>query len=112
MDTMTDFRNLPRRRHSAEFKARVLAECAQPGASVAGVALANGVNANMVHKWMRTAPGTLVPGAKFLPVAVTPEAPARPLIHIEVRRGAMEAQVNWPVCAAAECATWLRELLR
>jgi transposase len=109
---MTDFRSLPRRRHSAEFKARVLAECAQPGVSVAGVALANGVNANMVHKWMRTSLGAAVPSAKFLPVAVTPEAPARPMIQIEVRRGTMVAQVNWPVSAAGECAIWLRELLR
>lgn len=109
---MTDFRSLSRRRHSAEFKARVLAECAQPGASVAGVALANGVNANMVHKWMRTAPGISVPSPKFLPVAVQAEVPSKPLIHIEVRRGTMVAQVNWPVSAAVECAIWLRELLR
>ena len=109
---MTDFRNLPRRRHSAQFKAHVLAECAKPGASVAGVALANGVNANMVHKWMRTAPGTSAPPAKFVAVAVTPDSHSRPPIHIEVRRGAMAVQVNWPVSAAAECAIWLRELLR
>lgn len=109
---MTDFRSLPRRRHSAEFKARVLAECAKPGASVAGVALANGINANMVHKWMRTTPGASASAVTFLPVAVPPAAPTTPLIHIEVRRGTMVAQVNWPVSAAGECAIWLRELLR
>ena len=42
-----------RRVHSAEIKLKVLAECRQPGASVAAVALAHGLNANVVHKWRR-----------------------------------------------------------
>lgn len=33
-----------RRRHSPEFKARVIAACLQPGVSVAAVALANGLS--------------------------------------------------------------------
>lgn len=41
-----------RRVHSAQFKAQVLAQCAQAGASVAAVALANGLNANLVRKWL------------------------------------------------------------
>ena len=43
----------PRRRHADELKARVLAACAEPGASVAAVAQAHGLNANLVHKWRR-----------------------------------------------------------
>ena len=43
---------LVRRTHSPEFKARVLAACRQNGASVAGVALAHGINPNVVHKWL------------------------------------------------------------
>ena len=41
-----------RRRHSPEFKARVVDACQVRGASVAGVALAHGVNANLVRKWI------------------------------------------------------------
>ena len=41
------------RRHSAEFKARVIALARQPNTSVAGVALANGINANMLRNWVR-----------------------------------------------------------
>lgn len=41
-----------RRTHSPEFKASVLAACRQPGASIAAVALAHGLNANVVHKWL------------------------------------------------------------
>ena len=44
--------NSPRRTHGAEFKARVLAECQQPGASVAAVALAHGLNVNLLRKWL------------------------------------------------------------
>jgi transposase len=36
----------------AEFKAKVLAQCRESGASVAAVAQANGLNANLVRKWL------------------------------------------------------------
>src|SRR5262245_59981098 len=41
-----------RRVHGAEFKAQVLVECQRPGASVAAVALAHGLNVNLVRKWL------------------------------------------------------------
>jgi transposase len=44
-------RSAPRRRHGVEFKAKVLAACDEPGASIAGVALAHGLNANLVRQW-------------------------------------------------------------
>ena len=40
-----------RRRHSAELKAKVVAACDEPGASISGIALAHGLNANLVRKW-------------------------------------------------------------
>ena len=44
----------PRRReHSRDFKTRILAQCAQPGARVAGVALSHGLHAKMVPRWIR-----------------------------------------------------------
>ena len=46
-------RSNPRRRHSVELKAAVLAACNEPGASVAAVAQAHGLNANLVHQWRR-----------------------------------------------------------
>ncbi|WP_369334441.1 transposase, partial [Stenotrophomonas maltophilia] len=39
-----------RRTFPKAFKAQVIEECAQSGASVAGVALSHGLNANLVHK--------------------------------------------------------------
>ena len=40
------------RRHGAEFKAQVVLACRQPGVSIAAVALANGLNANMLRRWV------------------------------------------------------------
>ena len=42
-----------RRVHDAQIKSKVLAECRQPGASVSAVALAHGLNANLVRKWLK-----------------------------------------------------------
>jgi transposase-like protein len=39
--------------HSAEFKTKVVMACGQAGASIAAIALGNGVNANLVHRWIR-----------------------------------------------------------
>lgn len=41
----------PRRVHDAQLKAAVLAACNEPGASISAVALAHGLNANLVRKW-------------------------------------------------------------
>jgi transposase len=43
---------IPRRVHGAELKAEVLRQCREPGASISGVALAHGLNANLVRKWL------------------------------------------------------------
>ena len=50
-----------RRRHTEEFKAQVIAACLQPGVSVAAVALANGLNTNLVRLWVKRYRESLVP---------------------------------------------------
>jgi len=117
-----------RKRHSAELKAQILAECAVPGASVARVAMSHGINANVVHRWrqlvreggstlvkvpMATAMATAADG--FVPVTVMdpPATTARTGdIRIELRRGPTALTIRWPVSAATDCVAWLRELLR
>lgn len=44
-----------RRRFSREFKAEIVAKCLEPGASVSRISLDNGLNANMVRRWMSEA---------------------------------------------------------
>ena len=115
-----------RRRHSTEFKASVIQACLQPGVSVASVALANGLNANMLRKWVIEAERarSLDGRAPSIPASQTVDAtPAFiPLelpgpasvadIRIELKRAGTTVSVTWPISAAAECAAWLRELLR
>ena len=111
-----------RREHSAEFKAQVVAACSAPGVSIAAVAMANGVNANLARRWvlnaerrsgaqLATTPSAVAP-ISFVPLGLPPATPAPGDIRIELRRGATAIQVSWPCAAASECAAWMRELLR
>ena len=124
---MENIKTNPKRRHSGEFKNQVLLQCDQPGASVAGVALANGLNANLVRKWRTKAlvqsckTTTLTSSAptagqqsEFVALAAlsTPCAPTAKAIHLELRRGALTMNIDWPVAAASDCGVWLREVLR
>ena len=34
------------------FKAQVVQECLQPGATVSSVAISHGINANVIRKWL------------------------------------------------------------
>ncbi|MEP7297651.1 MAG: IS66 family insertion sequence element accessory protein TnpB [Burkholderiales bacterium] len=51
---------------------------------------------------------------QFVPVSMAPTPPqsAPADIRIELRRGATAVKLTWPIAAAAECAAWMRELLR
>ena len=126
----------PRRReYSMEFKASVLGQCRQSGASIAGVALAQGINQNMVHRWIREARQRLElaelqrGAAAFLPVQLPQDPVMEPSpvpraaasvdpsdvgqgIRIEVQRAGGKVTVTWPVQSASDCGIWLREWLR
>jgi transposase len=115
VDTMKDSKRIIRRRHAPDLKAQILSECERPGASVAGVAMSHGINANVVHKWRRLASAGAVPLAQaaFIPVALpAPVTTAAQDIRVELRRGATTMTITWPVASAADCAVWMRELLR
>ena len=56
-------KRVTRRKHSAEFRAEVLQACRQSGASVAAIALRSGLNANVVHRWLRMDKRTDTAGA-------------------------------------------------
>jgi transposase len=112
---MNESNKKTRRRYGAELKQQILAECAKPGASVAGIALSHGINANVVHKWRREAGGSLpaLQAPTFVPVQLPPAACAPPPdIRIELRRGATSVSVTWPLEAAEQCAVWIREVIK
>jgi transposase len=114
--------------HGAEFKKAVIATCREPGVSVAAVAQAHGLNANLVRKWLvgrgvkrleSSAPAPVIsgtaPAIPFVPVQLP--APARAQhgesgedIQIELTRGEAKLTVRWPAAQASTCASWLGEL--
>jgi transposase-like protein len=123
------------RRHSPQFRSRVVELARQGSASVAAVALANGLNANMLRRWVReaeladgqalaaeVAPRAEGPG--FIPVTVpadgdratcpaqAPSPPARSSagsVVVEIRRGASTVHASLPL--DEHSAAWLREVL-
>jgi len=118
-----------RRLHSDEFKANAVAACMQSGISMAAVAMAHGINANLLRRWVHQAEMTTsIDGAgkslrgverptlkpAFMPLALPAPAALAPMadIRIELQRGATAVTVTWPANAASECAAWMRELLR
>ena len=118
---MEDTTRSARLHHGQELKRTVLDEC-DAGGSVASVAMAHGLNANLVHKWRRlqqcnvvAAVAPPIPAQTFIPLGialstVTPPTCAEPReLRIELRCGAIVATINWPMSAGAECAGWLRE---
>ena len=122
------------RRHSPEFKARVIELARQPAASVAAVALANGLNANMLRRWVHeaatgggaskataTSVAPALAGFVQLPMhepehhAVLDAQPAPPAvprpsdITVEIHRGGTTVNARLPMDERS--AAWLREVL-
>ena len=52
---MTSESGKTRRRYGSQFKSMVLAQCEEPGMSVAQVAMSHGINDNVVHRWRQLA---------------------------------------------------------
>jgi transposase len=123
---MTSESGRTRRRYGTQFKAMVLAQCEEPGASVAQVAMAHGINDNVVHRWRQLArqrQGTpLIAAAaaerqalaEFVPLALpAPDAVAtKTEVRLEVRRAAVTVSVAWPGHALGDLAGFVRELLK
>jgi transposase len=118
--------NRRRVRYSDDFKRQVVAACHAPGASKAAIALANGLNANMLRRWVVqssrggnselttiTKPRPLAhANPDFIPVQLTP-TPSIPAadIRIELQHVRGPIQIHWPLAASSQCAQWLREVL-
>ena len=101
-----------RRRYSKAFKARILDACEQPGASIAGVALANDLNANLVHKWRRlakTRSSQPSVSSDFIPLPMAPSSiplTADTTVILEVDH----IKIQWPLAHIDRAVAWLRLL--
>lgn len=128
MHTMSSEANAPnpkRRFYSPELKTQVVAQCRADGASIAAVALAHGINANIVHRWLREHAATNAPKPinPFIPLSLSaPEVEDAALVHasgsptseirVEIRLGTGVITVSWPIEASSSCVEWLRDCLR
>ena len=129
------FRYATRRTHrtyTREFKAELVAACRVPGASIAAVAGANAMNANVLHRWLKeharsgchgpadsgnanlpsVALQQRVPA--FIPVQLSapdpgPEARA---IEVDIRKGTLTMRIKWPASAGADFASWAASILK
>jgi transposase len=96
-----------RRQHDRPFKAELVRQSLEPGASVSAIALSNGINANLLFKWRREhlrdsglspAPAVLLPvqvtpGVEAAAVSV-PAAPAPPPVtKPPTRSGVIELEI-------------------
>ena len=126
------------RTYSAQFKTDLVAACLRPGASIAALALQHGMNANVLHRWLKEygqgrhrcegasdalAVTVSEPPPAFIPITLGAPAHAEPPqptqdkaatadIRIECQRDGLCVSICWPLAAANECIQMLREVLR
>lgn len=107
-----------RRRHLPEFKRRLVALC-QPGVSTSAVALAHGVNTNLLRRWIKqyamelpspaiAAPSRLVAVQVDLPA----ETPVDDAIEISIQKNTTRINIRWPGTQAHACGQWLGEWIK
>ena len=113
-----------RRRHSPQFKQKVVEACLAKQASIPKIALAHGLNANMVHRWVRKAQNNKLPvasGFVALPIQRKPaitQATSQvgrvdtETINLEIPFRNQSIKVNWPLSQTDRCLALLRELLQ
>ena len=96
-----------RRLHDRAFKDELIAQSLVPGASVAAIAMKDGINANLLFKWrrehVRAMAASAPTAATLLPVCVIPETaspstvqpmvPVGPAINRSSRPGVIEVEI-------------------
>ena len=120
------------RTYSRQFKAELVAAAKQPGASIAALALQHGMNANVLHRWLKeheqdarhqlvglsssgeSLARSPVPAfiAIKLPTAAQAHEPTASEIKVELRKGAVSMILTWPASAVDDFAQWTRAILK
>jgi transposase len=106
------------RTYTREFKAELVPACQVPGTSTSAMAAAHGMNANVLHRWLKeharsgchrqhaiegkagrsiaASPSNL---PAFIPVQLPVPAPAAQTIKVEIRKGAFTMSIT---CVGAD----------
>jgi transposase-like protein len=120
-----------RRIFTDAFKADAVAACQHPGVSIAAIAMARQLNANLLRRWVKEAGGELpsravsktptparLPPPPGAPPALVPvkvqasDSVPHTDIRVEIQRAGTTINISWPLTESAACAQWLREVLR
>ena len=114
-----------RGRYTDEFKAQIIAACRQPGVSTSAVALANGINTNLVRRWMvqsddsskvfksslnASSPAGFVQIASRA-VCHDPVLAPEPCLRLDIRKSDLAITLSLPMGQHSECAALLKLLL-
>ena len=112
--------------------ATACSDSTSPGASIAALARANGMNTNVLHRWLQEhdrsgahqlgkrsgsiarraqSPSPELPAFIALPLPASPPTQT-PAIRIEIQRERTTIIINWPVQDGGACAQWLRECVQ
>ncbi|MFC4623308.1 transposase [Comamonas nitrativorans] len=121
-----------RRRYTDEYKAELLAQCQQPHVSVAAIAQAHGINANLLRKWIREQDPAVASASRLdvtmirpvpdfielKPAAMTDPSLAamhassvREQITVELPSSKGPVRLHWPAEHADRLAVCLKALL-
>lgn len=120
------------RTYTREFKAELVAACQVPGASIAAIAGAHAMNANVLHRWLkeharsgcheqstsgsanRSSVALHQHTPAFIPVQLPMPGPESETqsIKVEIRKGALTMSITWPGSARLEFASWAASILK
>ena len=90
-----------RRQYTPEFKAQLVAESQNPGASVSRIALDNDLNVNLLRRWIKESKqASQQPTPAFVPIhlpaAATPAVQKSNSIRIEIPQPSGPIVLEWP----------------
>lgn len=119
MELQDSKRSRVRIHRTAEFKSRLVKLSLEPGASAAGVAVAHGVNPNLLRRWVKES-GSLVATPSFVPVRIASVAadqvhsPPGKAEQLEVRMARGDLHITFKVDSSqiAQLGQVFREVLR
>ena len=107
-----------RRKHTPEFKQQLVGLC-RPGVSTSAVALAHGVNAHLLRRWIKqdtreASLHTVQSPAKLVAVQVDMPAdtPVDDAIEITIQHGRARISIRWPGNRSEAWGQWLSEWVK
>jgi len=94
------------------FKAQVVQECLQPGATVSSVAISHGINANVIRKWMplyRDQPAAASLPA-FVPLKAAPTGIRKARKNVVKKLPRSKRDIIWSIIESKSPSDYVRHI--